>query len=134
MSNDQYPHAEVFNFKVVIHAVFGPFAADTRRLYTTKRRGFIGDNALVNAHNAIFKPAGMPARWASSARARAKADKGVLVAGLHTTVQPAARAGAIFRVSIALGKFQGVMQATTPTGCLMQTMRLSLEGWGMVSP
>ena len=40
----------------------------------------------------------------------------------------------ILRASMALGKFQGVMQATTPTGCLMHTMRLSPDGAGMVSP
>jgi hypothetical protein len=49
-------------------------------------------------------------------------------------VHPAASAGAILRVSIAFGKFQGVMQATTPTGCLMTTMRLSSDGAGIVSP
>ena len=80
----------------------------------------------------LITPAGMPARSASSASALA--DRGVSLAGLQTTVQPAARAGAILRASMALGKFQGVMQATTPTGCLMVTTRLSLAGWGIVSP
>ena len=43
-------------------------------------------------------------------------------------------AGPAFRVIIASGKFHGVMQATTPIGSLITTMRLS--GWcaGMVSP
>jgi hypothetical protein len=49
----------------------------------------------------------------------------VNVAGLITTGQPAARAGAHLRVIIALGKFQGVIAATTPIGCLITTMRLS---------
>src|SRR5210317_1088981 len=80
----------------------------------------------------LITPAGTPARSASTAKAYA--DSGVALAGLHTTVHPAASAGAILRVSIALGKFQGVMQATTPTGCLMQTTRLSLDGCGIVSP
>ena len=40
-------------------------------------------------------------------------------------VQPEASAGPALRVIIASGKFQGVMQATTPIGCLMTTMRLS---------
>ena len=53
---------------------------------------------------------------------------------LQTTVQPAARAGAIFLVNRALGKFQGVMPATTPTGCRIATIRLSLDGPGIVSP
>ena len=71
----------------------------------------------------LMTPAGTPARSANTANA--KADSGVALAGLQTTEQPAASAGAIFRVSMALGKFHGVMQATTPTGCLMTTMRLS---------
>lgn len=35
----------------------------------------------------------------------ARADKGVSAGALMTTVQPAARAGAILRVIMALGKF-----------------------------
>ena len=44
------------------------------------------------------------------------AESGVCSAGLSTTVLPAATAGASLRVTIELGKFQGVMQATTPRG------------------
>jgi hypothetical protein len=80
----------------------------------------------------LITPGGKPARSASTAIARA--DSGVLFAGLHTTAQPAASAGAILRPSIALGKFHGVMQATTPIGCLITTMRLSAACAGMVSP
>ena len=80
----------------------------------------------------LMTPAGMPARSASSANAFA--DSGVAFAGLQTTVQPTASAGAILRASIAFGKFQGVMQATTPTGWRMTTMRLSASGPGIVSP
>ena len=40
-------------------------------------------------------------------------------------MQPDAIAGPAFRVIMASGKFHGVMQATTPIGCLMTTMRLS---------
>ena len=43
----------------------------------------------------------------------------VASAGLTITGQPAARAGATFRVIIAIGKFQGVMAAHTPIGCRM---------------
>src|SRR5262249_46710950 len=62
-------------------------------------------------------PLGMPARSANSASA--SAEKGVCAAGFSTTVQPAAIAGPALRVIIASGKFQGVMHATTPIGCLM---------------
>src|SRR5690606_5149044 len=63
-------------------------------------------------------PFGTPARSASSASANAVS--GVSDAGLQTTVQPTANAGATLRVIMAAGKFHGVMAATTPTGCLMQ--------------
>ena len=62
-------------------------------------------------------PAGMPARIASSAAA--SAVSGVSSAGLITTVQPAASAGATLRVIMASGKFHGVIAAHTPIGCLI---------------
>ena len=45
--------------------------------------------------------------------------RGVCSAGRLTTVQPTASAGAIFRLGSVIGKFQGVIVPTTPTGCLM---------------
>jgi hypothetical protein len=42
--------------------------------------------------------------------ASANIDSGVCLAGLITIVQPAAIAGPILRVPIAIGKFQGVMK------------------------
>ncbi len=62
-------------------------------------------------------PFGIPARSASTARA--VAESGVALAGLITTVQPAARAGETLRVIIEEGKFHGVIAATTPIGCLI---------------
>src|SRR5512146_487402 len=62
-------------------------------------------------------PLGMPARSASTHNA--SAEYGVWLAGLMTMVQPAASAGPALRVIIALGKFQGVTAAHTPTGCLI---------------
>ena len=64
----------------------------------------------------------------------AKAVRGVSSAGLMTTVQPAAKAGATLRVIMANGKFQGVMAAHTPMGCLMTVRRRVLSNWGRVSP
>ena len=77
-------------------------------------------------------PGGMPARLASSASA--SADSGVWVAGFNTRVQPAASAGPALRVIMAEGKFQGVMAATTPTGCRRTMMRLSAWCAGITSP
>ncbi len=64
----------------------------------------------------------------------ASAEYGVCEAGLQTNVQPAARAGAAFRVIIAEGKFQGVIAATTPTGWRNTRIRLSAWCPGMTSP
>ena len=77
-------------------------------------------------------PFGMPAWSASSANA--KADSGVSEAGLITTGQPAASAGAHFLVIMAIGKFHGVIAATTPIGCLITRILRSFAGVGMTSP
>lgn len=68
-------------------------------------------------------PFGMPARSPSTAIARA--DSGVSSEGRATKVQPAARAGPTLRAIIAFGKFQGVIDAATPIGCLSTRIRLS---------
>src|SRR6185503_11120896 len=62
----------------------------------------------------LTTPGGKPA--SSKISNRSTADSGVCSAGLSTIVFPAATAGASLRVIIELGKFQGVMQATTPRG------------------
>src|SRR5690625_5214070 len=74
-------------------------------------------SAELRVVNIDSKPFGRPARSASSAMARA--DSGVSLAGLVTIAHPAASAGAALRVIIAIGKFQGVIAAATPTGCLI---------------
>ena len=55
----------------------------------------------------LSTPAGSPA--CSRICASASIDSGVCCAGLMTIVQPAAMAGPILRVPIAIGKFQGVI-------------------------
>ena len=60
-------------------------------------------------------PAGNPA--CSKISTIRMAVKGVIVAGLKTTVFPQTRAGAIFHTGIATGKFHGVIAPTTPSGC-----------------
>ena len=80
----------------------------------------------------LTTPAGMPARTESSAIAAAV--KGVSPGDFATTVQPAARAGPIFRVIIAAGKFQGVMRPQTPTGSLMVKTLFPTTLAGIVSP
>ena len=68
-------------------------------------------------------PPGSPAR--SPRRAMASADSGVSAAGRATKPHPAASAGPTLRAIIALGKFHGVIDPTTPMGCLITVMRLS---------
>ena len=59
-------------------------------------------------------PAGKPLR--ERMLASAQAAPGTRSAGLNTTQLPQASAGAIFRAGMAIGKFQGVMMPTAPTG------------------
>ena len=86
----------------------------------------------LSAVKTLITPAGKPARCANSASA--SAERGVCSAGLITIVQPAAIAGAIFRVIIAIGKFHGVIAAHTPMGCLSVTSRRSTAGLASTSP
>src|SRR5699024_7056699 len=62
------------------------------------------------------------------------ADCGDLLEGFNITVHPAANAGATLRAAMDNGKFQGVIAATTPTGCLITIVLLSLLLAGTVSP
>ena len=73
-------------------------------------------------------------RRASASSATASADSGVCSAGLSTIVQPTASGGADLRVTIADGKFHGVIPPQTPIGCLVTRIRLSRCGEGIVSP
>jgi hypothetical protein len=62
----------------------------------------------------LSTPAGRPA--SVSASASAYTVSGVSGAGLSTTEQPAASAGAVFSAGVLSGPFHGVIAATTPTG------------------
>ncbi len=62
----------------------------------------------------LITPSGMPAFCAS--RASRKQVSGVCSAGFITIVQPAANAGPHFQAVISMGKFQGMIWPTTPTG------------------
>ena len=62
----------------------------------------------------VNTPSGIPASSASSASRIAVS--GVISAGLSTTVLPAASAGANPQPAIGIGKFQGTITDTTPSG------------------
>ncbi|HYM12480.1 MAG TPA: hypothetical protein VEU62_17215 [Bryobacterales bacterium] len=59
---------------------------------------------------------------------------GVSSAGLMTAVSPQTRAGRIFQDGIAMGKFQGVMSAQTPSGMRTVMQNLSGSSEGVVWP
>ena len=85
-----------------------------------------------DAGTMLITPAGMPA--SSASLAIASAESGVSSAGLATIVQPAASAGAILRARIAIGKFHGVIAATTPTASLTTMSLRPRVGSGITSP
>ena len=55
-------------------------------------------------------------------------------AGFSTTVLPQTSAGQSFHAGIAIGKFQGVIAPTTPTGMRTLIMNLSRSSDGVVWP
>ena len=77
-------------------------------------------------------PGGSPA--SSKTRASATTDAGVSVAGLMTIVLPAISAAMDFHAGIAIGKFQGVTKAQTPTGWRMHIANLFGSSEGVVKP
>ena len=85
----------------------------------------------------LTTPLGMPASWQASASLQA--HSGAAVAGFTRTVFPATKAGASFHAGMALGKFQGLICATTPSGrrtAYMNTRSRSEGTWipGMREP
>src|SRR4029079_10363947 len=62
----------------------------------------------------LTTPGGTPA--SSRILTKCRADNGVSVAGLKTTVLPHTSAGMIFHDGIAIGKFHGVITPHTPSG------------------
>ena len=123
-------------FTVVAHCAISSLPVSVEPVNDSFRTiGLLVSSAPISDAGPVMTlntPLGTPARSASSASA--SAENGVCDAGFSTTAQPAAMAGPAFRVIIASGKFHGVMQATTPIGSLITTMRLSGWGAGMVSP
>src|SRR5258705_13948765 len=69
----------------------------------------------------LMTPGGTPA--SSMIGINASIVSGVSEAGLSTTGQPAARAGAIFRAAIAAGEFHGGTRSATPAGRWWTRMR-----------
>src|SRR6185437_1010932 len=102
----------------------------------TKRTAGCSHNTLPISEDLPVRmlntPLGTPAFSANATSASALS--GVSLAGLSTTVQPAASAGDTFRVIIEQGKFHGVIAPQKPIGCLIASNRASGRCVGMVSP
>jgi hypothetical protein len=81
--------------------------------------------------NTCNAPGGTPASSASSPNRRA--ESGVSLAGLRMTVLPMARAGAVFQVAMAKGKFQGTIRPQTPSGSRNVTLAPRADT-GIVEP
>ena len=77
-------------------------------------------------------PLGSPA--ASTHLANSSAHSGVALAGLSTTGQPAASAGATLRIASTSGKFHGAMAPTTPIGWRITRCRLPSAWFGTTRP
>src|SRR5438128_1180229 len=78
----------------------------------------------------LSTPSGMPADSASSSSS--SAVMGVKPAGFSTTVLPAASAGPTFQEAMAIGKFQGTISPTTPSGS--RNVMSTPPATGMVLP
>src|SRR2546427_2610803 len=77
-------------------------------------------------------PCGNPASSASLTSSTVLS--GVLLDGLVTTVFPVISAGASFLATVADGKFQGVIDATTPKGSLRIIIDCPALSLGRTSP
>ena len=92
----------------------------------------VPDLARRTPTTSVRTPSGRPA----SARIATycSATSGVSDAGFSSTAFPATSAGATFHAGSAQGKFQGVMTATTPSGCRIVHRRVVGISDGRVLP
>ena len=84
----------------------------------------------------LSQPGGSPA--SSSSSASRSAESGVWLAGLRTTAQPAASAGASLCATRLSGKLNGEIAPTIPIGCRSVNASLPSPAWaasiGTISP
>ena len=80
----------------------------------------------------LTTPGGKPAFSNSSPKANADTEENS--DGFHTTVFPAASAGASFQVASNSGEFHGVMAATTPSGSSRVKLNTPGLSIGMTRP
>ena len=80
---------------------------------------------------AFKTPSGKPASCANSTMRIS--DNDAVSDGFNTTELPIAKAGPNFQAPIIIGKFQGIIAPTTPTGSLWIIPKMS-EGVAAISP
>src|SRR5581483_5022827 len=80
----------------------------------------------------LITPCGTPA--SERVRTKLSTESGVSCAGLITQVLPATIAGNNFQDGIAMGKFQGVIMAQTPSGWRTAIANLLGSSEGVVGP
>ena len=92
--------------------------------------------SLAGPTRTLSQPGGSPA--SSSSSASVSAESGVWPAGLSTTAQPAARAGAILCATRLSGKLKGLIAPTIPIGSRSVNASLPSPAWaasmGTTSP
>ncbi|GAB3914606.1 hypothetical protein GCM10027613_08480 [Microlunatus endophyticus] len=96
--------------------IFFPTAVDPVKV-TLRTSGWVTNRFPTTGPSpgsTVKTPSGIPASSASSASR--SAVSGVHSAGFSTTQLPAARAGAKPQPAIGIGKFQGTITPTTPSG------------------
>ena len=114
------PNSRVTFFKLLIEeeTIFFPTSVDPVKVILSTSLCFASASPAVSPSPVtIFTtPFGIPdfsIKWP-----KYNAVKGVSSAGLSTTVHPAARAGASFRIAKIKGEFHGIIAPTTPMGSL----------------
>ncbi len=111
-----FPSSRLTRFRGARSRSFQPTPAEPVKVMSVTRSSSTSTSPISEAGptRTLSHPGGSPASCSSSASR--SADSGVCDAGLSTTAQPAASAGAILCATRFSGKLNGLMAPTTPIG------------------
>ena len=111
-----FPSSSLTRLRCARSASDQPTPLDPVKVINLTRSSATSASPIVAAEpeTTLSQPGGRPASCSSSARN--SAEKGVAEAGLSTTAQPAASAGAILCATRLSGKLKGEMAPTIPIG------------------
>ena len=112
-----FPSSSLTRFRGARSASFQPTSPEPVKLIARTRSSSTRTSPISDAGptRTFSQPGGSPASVSSSASSNA--ENGVCDAGLSTTAQPAARAGAILCATRLSGKLKGEIAPTIPIGC-----------------